>query len=153
MAGISGEVKAEILAKVKAGQKVVELSKQYGISDKTIYNWLRGQVTEQVHYREYKRVLKENEDLKNILGVVTLELEKSKKRRSKIVEQVFEKFPNTNKNTLAKSFKIARRSLYQENKLQQNKDTLLKEQIESVLASQPSYDYRRVAIELNIGKK
>lgn len=81
MAGVSGEVKAEILAKVKAGHKVVELSKQYGISDKTIYNWLRGQVTEQVNYREYKRVLKENEDLKNILGVVTLELEKSKKKK------------------------------------------------------------------------
>lgn len=81
MAGISGEIKAEILAKVKAGQKVVELSKQYGVSDKTIYNWLRGQVTEQVNYREYKRVLKENEDLKNILGVVTLELEKSKKKK------------------------------------------------------------------------
>jgi transposase-like protein len=40
MAGISGEVKLEILAKVKAGQKVVELSKQYGVSDKTICNWL-----------------------------------------------------------------------------------------------------------------
>jgi transposase-like protein len=66
---------------VKAGQKEVELSKQYGISDKTIYNWLRGQVTEQVNYREYKRVLKENEDLKKILGVVTLELEKSKKKK------------------------------------------------------------------------
>jgi len=51
MAGISGEVKIEILAKVKAGQKVVELSKHYGVSDKTIYNWLRGQVTEQVNYR------------------------------------------------------------------------------------------------------
>jgi transposase-like protein len=81
MAGISGEVKAEVLAKVKAGQKVVDLSKQYGVSDKTIYNWLRGQVTEQVNYREYKRVLKENEDLKNILGVVTLELERSKKKK------------------------------------------------------------------------
>jgi transposase-like protein len=82
MAGIAGEVKAEILAKVKAGQKVVELSKQYGVSDKTIYNWLRGQVTEQVNYREYKRVLKENEDLKKILGVVTLELERSKKKKN-----------------------------------------------------------------------
>lgn len=82
MAGISGEVKAEILAKVKAGQKVVALSKQYGVSDKTIYHWLRGQVTEQVNYREYKRVLKENEDLKKILGVVTLELERSKKKKN-----------------------------------------------------------------------
>lgn len=41
MAGISGEVKVEILAKVKSGQKVSELAKQYGVSDKTIYNWLR----------------------------------------------------------------------------------------------------------------
>jgi transposase-like protein len=81
MAGIASEVKAEILTKVKAGQKVSELSKQYGISDKTIYNWLRGQITEQVNYREYKRVMKENEDLKNILGVLTLELEKSKKKK------------------------------------------------------------------------
>lgn len=81
MAGISGEVKAEILAKVKSGQKVSELSKQYGVSDKTIYNWLRDQITEQVSYREYKRVMKENEDLKNILGVLTLELEKSKKKK------------------------------------------------------------------------
>lgn len=80
MAGISSEVKAEVIAKVKAGQKVSELAKQYGISTKTIYNWLRGQVTEQVSWREYKRVMKENEDLKKILGVLTLELEKSKKK-------------------------------------------------------------------------
>jgi len=82
MAGISGEIKAEILAKVKAGQKVSELSKQYGVSDKTIYAWLRNQVTEQVSWREYKRVMKENEDLKNILGVLTLELEKTKKKKA-----------------------------------------------------------------------
>lgn len=80
MAGIASDVKAEILAKVKTGQKVVELSKQYGVSDKTIYGWLRGQVTEQVNWREYKRVMKENEDLKKILGVLTLELEKAKKK-------------------------------------------------------------------------
>ncbi|MBW7941261.1 MAG: transposase [Candidatus Kuenenia stuttgartiensis] len=83
MAGIAGEVKAEILAKVKTGQKVSELSKQYGVSDKTIYGWLRGQVTEQVNWREYKRVMKENEDLKKILGVLTLELEKAKKKTNR----------------------------------------------------------------------
>lgn len=80
MAGIASEVKAEILAKVKGGEKVVELSKQYGVSDKTIYAWLRGQVEEKVSWREYKRVMKENEDLKKILGVLTLELEKTKKK-------------------------------------------------------------------------
>lgn len=81
MAGIAAEVKAEILSKVKAGQKVSELSKQFGVSEVTIYSWLKGQVTEQVSYREYKRVLKENEDLKKILGYVTLELEKTKKKK------------------------------------------------------------------------
>lgn len=81
MAGIAKEVKAEILSKVKAGQKVSELAKLYGVSEQTIYSWLRGQVTEQVSYREYKRVLKENEDLKKILGYVTLELEKTKKKK------------------------------------------------------------------------
>lgn len=43
--------------------------------------------------------------------------------------------------------------MYQESATQQNKDTLLKEQIESVLASQPSYGYRRISFELGIGKK
>jgi predicted transcriptional regulator len=81
MAGIAAEVKAEILFKVKAGEKVSELAKLYGVSEQTIYSWLRGQVTEQVSYREYKRVLKENEDLKKVLGFVTLELEKTKKKK------------------------------------------------------------------------
>ena len=83
MAGISSEVKAEVIVKVKAGQKVKDLAKAYGISTKTIYNWLRGQVTEQVSWREYKRVIKENEQLKQILGVLTLELEKSKKKKNR----------------------------------------------------------------------
>jgi len=83
MAGIAREVKLEILAKVKAGEKVSELSKQYGVSDKTIYSWLRGQVTQEVSWREYKRVMKENEDLKKILGVLTLELEKAKKKKNR----------------------------------------------------------------------
>ena len=78
---ISNEVKAEVLAKVKAGEKVLVLSEQYGISAKTIYNWLKSRVTNQISYREHKRVLKENEDLKKILGVLTLELERSKKKK------------------------------------------------------------------------
>jgi Mor family transcriptional regulator len=34
------EVKDEILSKVKLGEKVMVISKQYGVSEKTIYNWL-----------------------------------------------------------------------------------------------------------------
>lgn len=54
---------------------------------------------------------------------------------------------------MAKSFRISRRSLYQENTTQKNKDSSLKEQIESVLASQPSYGYRRISPALGLGKK
>ena len=66
---------------------------------------------------------------------------------------MLENFPKTNKKTLAHSFKIARRSLYQDTTRQNNKDAILKEQIESVLSSQPSYGYRRIALELSLGKK
>ena len=81
MVGVANEVKAEVLLKVKNGEKVADLAKQYGISDRSIYNWLRGKLEQEVSYREYKRVIKENEQLKNILGVLTLELEKSKKKK------------------------------------------------------------------------
>jgi len=81
MSGIAREVKLEILGKVKAGESVVDLSKQYGISDKTIYRWLKEQLGQAVSFfAEYNRVRKENRELKQILGVLTLELEKVKKK-------------------------------------------------------------------------
>jgi Mor family transcriptional regulator len=42
---IAKEVKEEILTKVKAGEPVSGLSKAYGVSDKSIYNWLEGKAT------------------------------------------------------------------------------------------------------------
>jgi transposase len=80
MAGIAADVKAEVVAKVKSGEKVVELSKQYGVSDKTIYNWLRTKVEGTVSLIEHAKLKKENEQLKQIIGVLTLELEKTKKK-------------------------------------------------------------------------
>lgn len=80
MAGIATEVKAEILARVKAGEKVMELSRQYGVSDKTIYNWLRERVVGTVSALEHAKLKKENSQLKQIIGVLTFELEKTKKK-------------------------------------------------------------------------
>jgi len=37
---IPKEIKDEILARLKQGNKVVDLASQYAISTKTIYNWL-----------------------------------------------------------------------------------------------------------------
>ena len=40
-ASIAKEVKNEILEKIKKREKVLVLSQRYGVSEKTIYTWLR----------------------------------------------------------------------------------------------------------------
>jgi len=82
MAGIPQDVKTEIILKVKSGEKVAELSKQYGVSDVTIYSWLKQKVEGSVSVLEHTKLKKENDQLKQIIGVLTLELEKSKKKAS-----------------------------------------------------------------------
>lgn len=44
---IPKEIKQEILEKVKSGEKVIELAKQYGIADNTIYGWLHKESEDQ----------------------------------------------------------------------------------------------------------
>lgn len=79
--GVSQEVKQEILSKVKAGEPVSALAKQYGISDKAIYNWIAGGTTRKVSWMDYTKLKRENQQLKEIIGVLSLEVEKSKKRQ------------------------------------------------------------------------
>ena len=77
---IAKEVKEEILGKVKLGESVLSLAKQYGISDKTIYNWLKAGTVNHVSFMEHMKLKKENQILKEIIGVLTLEVERSKKK-------------------------------------------------------------------------
>lgn len=79
---ITKEVKDEILAKIKAGEKVPVVGEQYGVSDKTIYYWLRMKAIGAVSLLEYNRLKKENQQLKEIIGIITFELEKSKKKKA-----------------------------------------------------------------------
>jgi transposase-like protein len=74
--------KEEILEKIKNGQKVNDLASQYALSPKTIYNWLRIQSQPHFSIVEFNRLKRENEELKRIIGIVTLELERGKKNRS-----------------------------------------------------------------------
>ena len=75
------QTKEEILAKIKEGAIVSETAEQYGISPKTVYNWLRNQVRPDVSFTEYSRLKRENEELKRIIGLITLELERGKKNQ------------------------------------------------------------------------
>jgi len=82
MANIAAEVKVEILAKVKAGENVKSLAEKYGISERTIYAWLRWQVAEnKVSVLEFGKLKKENTILKEIVGALTIEVERLKKKQ------------------------------------------------------------------------
>ncbi len=77
------ETKSEVLEKVKNGLSVTEAAKQYAISTKTIYAWLSNQTRPEISILEYNRIKKENEELKRIIGIITLELERGKKNRDR----------------------------------------------------------------------
>lgn len=76
---VPAETKVEILEKVKQGIPVAEVAKQYAVSIQTIYSWLKAEVTPRISVLEYNRLKKENEELKRIIGMVALEMERGKK--------------------------------------------------------------------------
>lgn len=60
---IAKEVKEEILAKIKSGESAFSLAKSYGVSAKTI---------NKVGWLEFAKLKKENQQLKEIIGVLSL---------------------------------------------------------------------------------
>ncbi len=77
---IPREIRDEVTAKAKAGEKVAELAKTYGISIKTIYGWLAKEVgDDSVSILKYNKLKRENEELKRLLGEVTLKYSWGKK--------------------------------------------------------------------------
>jgi N-acetyl-gamma-glutamylphosphate reductase len=80
---IPKEVRNEILAKVKSGEKVLDLAGQYGVSDKTIYTWLHKETGDHVvSLVQYNRLKRENEELKRLLGEISLKLSLGEKNRT-----------------------------------------------------------------------
>ena len=77
------EIKNEILAKVKSGEKVADLARQYGISDKSISTWLHQDTGDQVvALIQYNRLKRENEALKKLMAELSLKLSLGKKNRA-----------------------------------------------------------------------
>ena len=82
MANVSQEVKQEMLTRIKNGEKVADIGKQYGVSTKTIYYWLRSKAESAISVVEHNRIKRENKELKEIIGALTIELELLKKKRA-----------------------------------------------------------------------
>jgi transposase len=77
---IPKEIREEVVAKARAGEKVAQLAQMYGISTKTIYGWLtKNSGEENVSIVKYNKLKRENEELKRLVGEVTLTMSLGKK--------------------------------------------------------------------------
>lgn len=79
---IAPEVKEQIINRIKNdGISVVQAAKDHGISEATIYGWISKKVEGQPTLSEIIRLKKENEQLKILLGEITLKLSESQKKK------------------------------------------------------------------------
>ena len=79
---IAKEIKDEIIGKIQAGKRIADLAEQYGVSTKTIYGWLRRDTGEDVvSMLQYNKLKRENEELKRLLGELTLNMHLQKKSK------------------------------------------------------------------------
>jgi len=79
---VSKEIREEIIGKVQAGERVADLTDQYAVSTKTIYGWLRQDSGEGVvSVLEFNKLKRENEELKRLIGELTLNMHLQKKSK------------------------------------------------------------------------
>jgi len=78
---IPKETKEQILRRIKdEGITVSQAAAEHGISTKTIYNWMRSSTIVDHSVLEINRLKRENKELAEIIGLLTLSLERSKKK-------------------------------------------------------------------------
>lgn len=80
---IPKEIKQEIIGKVKLGERVTDLARQYGISDNTVYTWIHKETGDHiVSIVQFNKLKRENEELKKLLGEISLKLSLGEKNRT-----------------------------------------------------------------------
>lgn len=78
---IPKETKEQILRRIKdEGITVSSAAAEHGISTKTIYNWMRSSTIVDHSTLEINRLKRENKDLAELIGHLTLSLERTKKK-------------------------------------------------------------------------
>jgi transposase-like protein len=82
---IRADIKAQILKRLKEeGVPVVKLAEEHGINPRTIYGWLsKGVVKERPSLLEYAKLKKENQQLKELVGNLTYQVELEKKKTAR----------------------------------------------------------------------
>jgi len=79
---IAPELKEQIINRIKNdGITVVEAAKDHGISEGTIYTWLSRKVDGQPTLAEIVRLKRENAQLLQLVGEITLKLSETQKKK------------------------------------------------------------------------
>lgn len=80
---IAKEIKDEIINKIRhEGLSVSEVATNYGISNRTIYGWLGTKAKGVISVLEHNKLKKENEQLKQIIGDLTIKMSVEAKKGS-----------------------------------------------------------------------
>lgn len=79
---IAPDVKEQIINRIKNdGVTVAQASKDHGVSTHTIYKWLGAKTEGGASIMEFARLKKENEELLKLVGLMTLKLSESQKKK------------------------------------------------------------------------
>jgi transposase-like protein len=79
---IAPEVKEQIINRIRnEGVSVAQAAKDHGVSDVTIYSWIAKKVEGQPTLSENIKLKRENDQLKMLLGEITLKLSESQKKK------------------------------------------------------------------------
>jgi transposase-like protein len=79
---IAPELKEQIINRIKNdGVTVVEAAKDHGLSEGTIYGWLSKKVKGQPTLSEIVKLKKENAQLLQLVGEITLKLSETQKKK------------------------------------------------------------------------
>lgn len=81
---ISEEVKQRIIERIRnEGLSVPRASEEFGICRNTIYHWIGSKAEGEPSIMEISKLKRENSELKQIIGGLTLDMERGKKNRAR----------------------------------------------------------------------
>ena len=73
---IPKEIKEQVLGRIKQdGVSVYQAAKEHGLNPRTIYDWLNKNATQNMSFAEISKLKKENQQLKELVGRLILEIE------------------------------------------------------------------------------